>query len=46
MLENTTFRKKDLFPSSGEGKVPTVLGPFEGANFNQWITYVSVTTAI
>jgi hypothetical protein len=27
-LENTTFRKLDLFPSSGEGKeTPTLLGP-------------------
>jgi hypothetical protein len=27
-LENTTFRKLDLFPSSGEGrKLPTLLSP-------------------
>jgi hypothetical protein len=32
---NTTIRKMDLFPSSGEGrKTPTLLGPLEGANLN------------
>jgi hypothetical protein len=34
-LENTTFRKLDLFPSSGEGgagKTPTLLGPLERTN--------------
>jgi hypothetical protein len=35
-LENTTFRKLDLFPSSGEGeKTPTLLGPLERANLNR-----------
>jgi hypothetical protein len=36
--KNTTFRKLDLFPSSGEGgeKTPTQLGPLERANFNHW----------
>jgi hypothetical protein len=36
ILENTTFRKLDLFPSSGEGgeKTPTQLGPLERANLN------------
>jgi hypothetical protein len=29
ILENTTIRKLDLFPSSGEGKTPTQLGPLE-----------------
>jgi hypothetical protein len=34
ILENTTFRKLDLFPSSGEGggETPTQLGPLERAN--------------
>jgi hypothetical protein len=33
MLENTTFQKLDLFPSSGEGReTPTLLGPLERAN--------------
>jgi hypothetical protein len=37
VLENTTFRKLDLFPSSGEGReTPTLLGPLERANLNQW----------
>jgi hypothetical protein len=32
-LDNTTFRKLDLFPSSGErGETPTQLGPLERAN--------------
>jgi hypothetical protein len=36
--KNTTFRKLDLFPSSGEGgeKTPTQLGPLERANLNHW----------
>jgi hypothetical protein len=35
-VENTTFRKLDLFPSSGEeGKTPTQLGPLERANLSQ-----------
>jgi hypothetical protein len=37
ILENTTFRKLDLFPSSGEGgKTPTVLGPIKRANLYLW----------
>jgi hypothetical protein len=37
ILENTTFRKLDLFPSSGEEKgTPTLLGPLERTNFNHW----------
>jgi hypothetical protein len=32
-LENTTFRKLDLFLSSGDGrKTPTLFGPLERAN--------------
>jgi hypothetical protein len=33
ILENTTFRKLNLFPSSGEGgeKTPTQFGPLERA---------------
>jgi hypothetical protein len=36
--KNTTFRKLDLFPSSGEGgeKILTQLGPLERANLNHW----------
>jgi hypothetical protein len=35
-LKNTTFRKLDLFPASGEGwGTPTLLGPLERANLNQ-----------
>jgi hypothetical protein len=36
--EHTTFRKLDLFPSSGVkngGKIPTQLGPLERANLSQ-----------
>jgi hypothetical protein len=38
ILENTTFRKLDLFPSSGEGggEDTTQLGPLERANLNHW----------
>jgi hypothetical protein len=37
MLENTTFRKLDLFPSSVEGReTPALLGPLERANLNHW----------
>jgi hypothetical protein len=36
-LENTAFRKLDLFLSSVEGETPTVLGLLEGANLNHWI---------
>jgi hypothetical protein len=36
ILENTTFRKLDLFLSSGEGETPTLLGPLERANLNHW----------
>jgi hypothetical protein len=33
-----TFRKLDLFPSSGEGRTPTLLGPLERANLNHWVS--------
>jgi hypothetical protein len=38
ILDNTTFRKLDLLPSSGEGggETPTVLGPLDRANLNHW----------
>jgi hypothetical protein len=37
-LEETTFLKLDLFPSSGDWRdIPTLLGPLERANLNQWL---------
>jgi hypothetical protein len=40
-LENTTFRKLDLFPSSGRGaRTPSQLGPLERANLRHWTTEV------
>jgi hypothetical protein len=36
-VKNTTFRKLDLIPSSGEGK-PTLLGPLERASLSHWIS--------
>jgi hypothetical protein len=41
-LDNTTFRKLDLLPSSGEGGrgTPTLLGPLDRANFNHWTNVV------
>jgi hypothetical protein len=38
-LENTAFRKIDLFPSSGEegGETPTLALPLERANLTQYI---------
>jgi hypothetical protein len=33
-LDNTTFRKLDLFASSGEGETPTLFGPLLRANLN------------
>jgi hypothetical protein len=37
-----TFRKPDLFPSSGEGwEIPTLLGLSERSNPKHWTTYVS-----
>jgi hypothetical protein len=36
-LENTTFRKLDLFSPSSEGKMtPTLLGHLEWGNLNRW----------
>jgi hypothetical protein len=41
MLENTPFRKLDLFLPSGEGReTPTLLGPLERANLNHWTTHI------
>jgi hypothetical protein len=38
-LENTTFRKLNLFPSSGRGGgAPSQLGRLERANLNHWTT--------
>jgi hypothetical protein len=45
--KNTTFRKVDLFPSSGEGRETSILlGLLERANINHWATYVSIITAV
>jgi hypothetical protein len=39
-LENTTFRKLDVFLFSGErGEAHTLLGPLERANLNRWTTH-------
>jgi hypothetical protein len=36
-IENTTFRKPDLFPYSGEGReTPTLLGPLERVKLIHW----------
>jgi hypothetical protein len=35
-LQNTLFRKLDLFPSSGEWETSAVLGTFESAHLNHW----------
>jgi hypothetical protein len=44
ILENTTFRKMDLFPFSDEGGGEvTQLGPLERANLNHWTTSVRFT---
>jgi hypothetical protein len=37
---NTTFRKLDLFPSSGEGDTASLLRPLERANLNHRTTHV------
>jgi hypothetical protein len=40
--KNTTFRKLDIFPSSGEGrKTLTLLGSLERANLNRWATHIA-----
>jgi hypothetical protein len=42
LLENTTFRKLDLFPSSGErNQTPSLLAPLERANFKHWIKFAN-----
>jgi hypothetical protein len=35
-LGNTKFRKLDLFPYEVRAETPTLLGPLERPNFNQW----------
>jgi hypothetical protein len=40
-LDNTTFRKLDLFLSLGEWETPNLLGPLERVNLNHWRTHVS-----
>jgi hypothetical protein len=46
--KNTTFRKLDLFPLSGEGDryPPTLLDPLERTNLNPWITYVRLRVRV
>jgi hypothetical protein len=47
VLKNTTFRKLDVFPTSGEGwGTPGLLDPLERANLDHWTTYVSLTSAL
>jgi hypothetical protein len=41
-LVNTTFRKLDLFPSSGEEGDRTPLGPLERANLNHWSSEITM----
>jgi hypothetical protein len=41
-IENTTFRKLDLFPSSSEGGKRTQLGSLERANLNKGQTWVGL----
>jgi hypothetical protein len=36
--DNTTFRKLDLFPSSGEGEHTYSISTLERANLNHWTT--------
>jgi hypothetical protein len=45
-IENTKFRKLNLFPSSDEGQTPTLFSPSETASLNHWTTHVTITTAI
>jgi hypothetical protein len=41
--KDTTFRKLNLFPSSGEGwETPTLSGPLGRVNLNYWTTYVAI----
>jgi hypothetical protein len=40
MTRNTTFRKLDLFPSSGDGReTPTLIGSLERYNLNHRIYF-------
>jgi hypothetical protein len=43
-IDNTTFRKLDLFPSSDEWKTPNLLCPLKRADVNHWTTPISITT--
>jgi hypothetical protein len=46
VLKNTTFRKLDLFPSSGKiTGVSTLLGALERASLNHWTTLSSAFTS-
>jgi phage terminase large subunit-like protein len=44
-IENTTFRKLDLFPSSDEGGGEDTysVGPLKRANLNHWFVCVTET---
>jgi hypothetical protein len=44
IIENTTFRKIDLFPFSGEGsETPALLGLLERDNLNHWTLLMDLT---
>jgi hypothetical protein len=45
-IKNTVFRIPDLFPSSGKGKAPTLLGPLERVKIGHCITHLSIVTDI
>jgi hypothetical protein len=45
-FENTTFRKADLFPSSGEGETPILLRNLERVNLCHSTTQVRFTTTL
>jgi hypothetical protein len=41
MLEDITFGKLELFPSSGEGReIPTLSASLERANLNHWTEFL------
>jgi hypothetical protein len=45
--KNTTFRKRDLFPSSDEGRETAILlGCLERANLNHWTTNAEVEVTL
>jgi hypothetical protein len=47
ILENTTFRKLDVYPSSGEErKTRTLLGPSKRANLNDWTNHLKSSQVI